>query len=353
MMIEVIKTTMPKELPNPEQLGFGQFFTDHMFEMTYAAGEGWHNPQIIPFGDIVMSPAAMVLHYSQEMFEGMKAYVGPDGLPRLFRPEMNAKRLNQSNRRLCIPEIPEELFLEAVSELVKIDARFIPTEPGTSLYIRPFVFATEPSLMVKVSASYKFMIILSPVGAYYKEGLNPVRIWVEQEYVRAVVGGVGYAKTGGNYAAGLMAQEKAHTQGCSQVLWLDAKERQWIEEVGTMNIFFKIKGVFYTPPLAGSILPGVTRDSAIVMLQDMGYDVVESPISIHEIIEAISKGELEEAFGTGTAAVISPVGELMLANDKYLIGDGKTGDITLKLYEALTQIQYGLAEDPHGWCRTC
>lgn len=350
MEIKVTRTAAPKEKPKKdEKLSFGRIFTDHMFMMDYTEGVGWHDARIVPFGNISLSPAAMVLHYGQEMFEGMKAYHGVDGNVYLFRPDMNAKRANSSNRRLCIPEIPEEDFVEAVKAVVDIDRDWIPTEEGTSLYIRPFIIATEAFLGVAPSVSYIFMIILSPSGPYYENGLEPVGIWIEDEYVRAVRGGMGYIKTGGNYAASLIAQVKAHDSGYSQVLWLDGVERKYIEEVGAMNICFKINGKVVTPALNGSILPGVTRDSILRVCRDWGYEVEERRISVDELVAAARDGSLEEVFGTGTAAVVSPVNKLRYENEVMDIGDGKIGPLTQRLYDELTGIQWAKIDDARGW----
>ena len=344
------KTTTPKAKPaDANNLGFGKIFTDHMFVMNYEEGKGWFDPRIVPFENISLSPAAMVYHYGQEMFEGLKAYKGDDGKVRLFRPEMNAKRANESNKRLCIPEIPVEDFVQAVSELVKVEQDWIPTAPGTSLYIRPFVIATDEFLGVAPSKTYLFMIIVSPSGAYYASGLAPVGIWIEDEYVRAVKGGIGFAKTGGNYAASLAAQVKAHDDGYSQVLWLDGVERKYIEEVGAMNIFFKINGKIVTPMLNGSILPGVTRNSVINLCKHWGMEVEERKISVDELLEAQKNGTLEEVFGTGTAAVISPVGKLRYMDDVMVIGDGNIGPVSQKLYDTVTGIQWGKLADELGW----
>ena len=291
----------------------------------------------------------MVFHYGQEMFEGLKAYMGDDGKAYLFRPDMNAKRANQSNDRLCIPNIPEEDFVEAVRAVVEVDKDWIPTEPGTSLYIRPFVIATDDFLGVAPSKTYLFLVILSPSGAYYESGLAPVGIWIEDEYVRAVKGGMGFAKTGGNYAASLIAQVKAHDDGYSQVLWLDGVERKYIEEVGAMNIFFKINGKIVTPMLNGSILPGVTRNSVLTLCRAWGYEVEERRISVDELVAAAKDGTLEEVFGTGTAAVVSPVGKLRYMDDVMQIGGGEIGELTQKLYDEITGIQWGRRDDPFGW----
>ena len=348
--IKITKTTTPKEKPADEsKLGFGKIFTDHMFIMNYTEGKGWHDARIVPYENISLSPAAMVFHYGQEMFEGLKAYRGASGEPRLFRPDMNAKRTNATNERLCIPQLPEEDFVEAVKALVKVDADWIPKAAGTSLYIRPFIIATDDFLGVAPSKTYMFIIILSPSGAYYASGLAPVGIWIEDDYVRAVRGGIGFAKTGGNYAASLAAQVKAHDGGYSQVLWLDGVERKYIEEVGAMNIFFKIDGKVVTPALSGSILPGITRNSVVTLCKSWGYEVEERKISVDELIEAQNTGKLEEVFGTGTAAVISPVGTLRYKDDVMTIGDGSIGELSQKLYDTVTGIQNGTVADEFGW----
>ena len=291
----------------------------------------------------------MVFHYGQEMFEGLKAYKSVDGRTLLFRPDKNLERANRSEKRLCMPQIPDELFLDGIKKLVKVDEDWIPTKPGTSLYIRPFVIATDPFLGVRPSNTYKFIVILSPVGAYYESGINPVKIWIEDDYVRAVRGGIGEAKTGGNYVASLAAQVKAHDEGYAQVLWLDGVERKYIEEVGAMNIFFKINGVVVTPMLNGSILPGVTRNSAIELCKEWGIPVEERRISVDEVVEAARTGAMEECFGTGTAAVVSPVGELRYENDKMEIGGGKIGTVTQRIYDTITGIQLGTVKGPEGW----
>lgn len=348
--IRIEKNKRPKELPAADNpLKFGTIFTDHMFVMNYEEGKGWYDPRIVPYQPISLDPSAMVFHYGQEMFEGLKAYKAEDGRVLLFRPNKNIERANRTNRRICIPEIPEEDFLQAIKAIVKMDEAWIPTKPGTSLYIRPFVIATDPFLGVRPSDTYLFIIILSPVGAYYPEGLNPVKIWIENEYVRAVRGGIGEAKTGANYAASLKAQMKAHEEGYSQVLWLDGVERKYIEEVGAMNIFFKINGTIVTPALSGSILPGVTRDSVIHLCKSWGLKVEERRISIEEIFEAHKNGTLEEVFGTGTAAVISPVGELRWENHIMQVQDGSIGEYSQKLYDTITGIQLGKLEDNFGW----
>ncbi len=349
MEIRIEKTKNPKVKPDQKNLGFGHIFTDHMFVMDYTEGKGWHDARVVPFENLSLSPAAMVFHYGQEMFEGLKAYKGEDGKARLFRPEMNAKRTNDTNDRLCIPKIPEKDFVEAVRTIVRVDEDWIPTEKGTSLYIRPFIIATDPFLGVAPSKTYMFIIILSPSGAYYESGLAPVGIWIEDEYVRAVRGGMGFAKTGGNYAASLIAQVKAHDDGYSQVLWLDGVERKYIEEVGAMNIFFKIDGKIVTPMLNGSILPGITRNSVITLCKEWGYEVEERRVSVDELIDAQKSGKLEECFGTGTAAVISPVGKLRYKDDVMVIGGGEIGPVSARIYDEITGIQGGTKEDKLGW----
>ncbi|MBQ9118855.1 MAG: branched-chain amino acid aminotransferase [Lachnospiraceae bacterium] len=348
--IRIEKTTAPKTKPTADNpLKFGTIFTDHMFIMNYATGKGWHDARIVPYQPVVLDPAAMVFHYGQEMFEGLKAYKSDDGRVLLFRPDMNAKRTNNTNKRLCIPEIPEEDFVQAVKELVKLEQDWIPTKPGTSLYVRPFIIATDPFLGVRPSDTYQFIIILSPVGAYYPEGLNPVKIWIEDDYVRAVRGGIGEAKTGGNYVASMAAQLKAHEEGYSQVLWLDGVERKYIEEVGAMNIFFKINGTVITPALNGSILPGITRNSVIALCKEWGVPVEERKVSVDELYEAAKNGTMEEVFGTGTAAVISPVGHLRFQDQVMQIQDGGIGELSQKLYDTVTGIQLGKIEDNRGW----
>jgi len=347
--IQITKTTDPKPKPDGP-LGFGRIFTDHMFQMDYTEGVGWHDPRIVPYGPLTLSPSCMVFHYGQEMFEGLKAYKSPeDGAVYLFRPDMNGKRTNATNERLCMPQLPVEDYVQALTTLVALEADWVPTDPGTSLYIRPFIIATEPYLGVAPSQNFLFTIILSPSGMYYTSSLTPVGIWVEDTYVRAVRGGVGFAKTGGNYAAGLAAQQKAKAEGYAQVLWLDGVERKYVEEVGSMNIFFKIAGKVVTPALNGSILPGITRDSVMTLCRDWGYEVEERLISIDELVEAQKSGALEEVFGTGTAAVITPVGKLRYKDEVMTIADGETGPRSRRLYDTVTGIQRGELEDKHGW----
>ena len=348
--IRIELTKSPKAKPTDDSaLGFGKIFTDHMFIMDYKTGKGWHDARIVPYGNIEFSPAAMCLHYGQEVFEGLKAYRTADGEIQLFRPEENFKRLNLSNERLVIPAIDEEFALHALKELIKIEKDWVPHSEGASLYIRPFIIACDPFLGVRPGDEYKFIIILSPSGAYYSTGLNPVSIYVEEKYVRAVKGGMGYAKTGGNYAASLIGQDEAHKQNYSQVLWLDGVEKKYIEEVGAMNMFFIIDGEVLTPELVGSILPGITRKSTIELCKSWGMKVSERRITIQEIADAYKAGKLEEAFGTGTAAVISPVGHLKWGDMVMEINGNKIGPVSQKLYDTMTGIQYGRLPDEKGW----
>ncbi|WP_163971899.1 branched-chain amino acid aminotransferase [Oceanobacillus halotolerans] len=347
--IHVEYSTTKKEKPKDEALAFGKVFTDHMFIMDYTEGKGWHDARIVTYQPLTMDPSAMVFHYGQSIFEGLKAYRTPNDDVHLFRPEKNMERLNHSNRRLCIPRIDESFALHAIKKLVAIDKEWIPRSPGTSLYIRPFIISTEPNLAVAPSQHYKFMIILSPVGAYYKEGMNPVNIAVENKYVRAIRGGTGEAKTGGNYATSLKAQETVAREGFSQVLWLDGVERKYIEEVGNMNVFFKINGEIITPALNGSILSGITRDTVIQLLKHWDIPITERKVTMDEIKQAHQDGKLEEAFGSGTAAVISPIGKLTWGKHDMTVNEGKTGEIAKSLYETLTGIQYGQQKDPFNW----
>lgn len=349
MEIKIEKTRSPKQKPDQNKLGFGKYFTDHMFIMDYSEEKGWYDPRIVPYAPLSIDPSTAILHYGQAVFEGMKAYRTKDGRILLFRPARNIERLNASDERMCMPALDVDFTVEAIKTLVKLDSDWIPTAEGTSLYIRPFIFATDPYLGVKPSATYKFVIILSPVGAYYPEGINPVKIYVEDKYVRAVKGGTGFTKTCGNYAASLKAQAEAAEKGYIQVLWLDGVERKYVEEVGSMNVFFKINGEVITPSLQGSILPGITRSSVIELLKDSGKKVTERRIPIQELFDAVEKGQLEEAFGTGTAAVISPIGELNWAGRKAVVNENKIGELSYWLYNTLTGIQYGLIEDKFGW----
>ncbi|MCR5668855.1 MAG: branched-chain amino acid aminotransferase [Lachnospiraceae bacterium] len=338
-----------KEKPDQKNLPFGKYMTDYMYICDWSKEEGWHDARIVPEGPIPMEPSCMTLHYAQETFEGLKAYRRADGKIQLFRPEMNAKRMQNSNARLCMPEFPVEDFVNAVKTLVKTEEDWVPSEPDTSLYIRPFCFATEASLGVHMASAYKFVIICCPVGAYYASGLDPVKILVEDELVRAVRGGTGFTKCGGNYAASILGQVKAEKLGYEQVLWLDGETRTYVEEVGSMNIMFKIDGEIWTAPIEGTVLPGVTRDSMIHLLRDWGYNVREEHLPIKDLMEAGHNGKLEEVFGTGTAAVISPVGELRYKDDVIQINDMKTGELTQKLYDTLTGIQWGKLEDKYNW----
>ncbi len=349
MEIRIEKTTAPKQKPDQDNLGFGHIFTDHMFVMDYSTDKGWYDPRIVPYGPLSLDPSTMALHYGQEIFEGLKAYKAADGKVHLFRPDKNFARMNVSNERLSIPQVDEEFCLKALLKLIEIEKDWIPEKEGTSLYVRPFIFATDPYVGVRASHTYKLMIICSPSGLYYEEGLEPVKIYVEDQYVRTVRGGMGFAKTAGNYAASIKAQEVAHDRGYSQVLWLDGVEQKYIEEVGSMNIFFKIDGEVVTPMLNGSILSGITRMSAIELVKSWGIPVSERRISIQEIFEAAQAGKLEECFGTGTAAVISPVGELRWEDHVMPISNGQIGEVTQRIYDTLTGIQYGKIEDTFGW----
>ena len=346
------KTTSPKPKPDPDTLAFGKQFSDHMFVMEYETGKGWHDGRIVPYGPLSLVPAAAVFHYGQEIFEGMKAYRTPDGRVQLFRPYMNAQRLRKSNERMCMPDIDPELFVGAIRALVDIERDWIPHKPGTSLYIRPFVIADDPFLGVQAANHYKFVIILSPVGPYYNipgGGLAPTSIYVEEEYVRAARGGVGFAKVGGNYAASLKAQDRAHSKGCAQVLWLDAIEHSYIEEIGTSNAFIMIGDEVITAPLLGTILPGVTRASVIELLKKWGVKISERRLRIGDVVKAASDGTLKEVFASGTAAVISPVGKLVFKDDTLTIGDGEVGKLAEKLYDTLYGIQTGSIADDMGW----
>ncbi|MHA0858377.1 branched-chain amino acid aminotransferase [Paenibacillus sp. CMAA1364] len=347
--IQIFKRDDLKQKPDQEHLEFGQHFTDHMFLLDYNIDQGWHDPRIVPYGPIVLDPAAMVLHYGQAVFEGMKAFSAKDDQILLFRPKKNMERFNESNRRLEIPEIDEDYILQAIQTLISIEKEWIPTGKGTSLYIRPFIIATEPCLGVRASYQYQLLVILSPVGAYYSEGIEPVKINVEATYARAVRGGLGTAKAAGNYAASIKAQTEAKEAGYSQVLWLDALERKYIEEVGSMNIFFKINGKVITPALNGSILAGVTRDSIIQLLGTWNIPVEERRISMEEVYQAYQDHTLEEVFGTGTAAVISPVGELFWNEKQLLINKGEIGSLSQQLYDTITGIQTGVIEDTLTW----
>ena len=349
MQIEKILTTTPKEKPAADTLGFGKFFTDHMFMMDYAEGKGWHNARIVPFGYIPLHPASTVLHYGSEIFEGLKAYRRADGKVQLFRPIENIRRMNHSAERMCLPQIPEDMALEALTEFVKTEQEWTPSAPGTSLYLRPFMFGNDESLGVHAVHNATYVIIASPVGSYYKEGINPVKIMIETEDVRAVRGGTGEAKCGGNYAASNRAGKRAEEKGYSQVLWLDGVHRKYIEEVGAMNVMFKIKGEIVTPALSGSILPGITRKSIIEVLKGKGCTVSERLLSIDELTAAMADGTLEEAWGCGTAAVVSPIGELSYEGVQYPVNTGEIGPVTQMLYDTLTGIQWGKIDDPYGW----
>ncbi|MBQ7134563.1 MAG: branched-chain amino acid aminotransferase [Ruminococcus sp.] len=349
MNITITKTTTPKQKPDESSLGFGKIFTDHMFMMDYNKETGWTNARIVPFENLSIHPASTVLHYGSEIFEGLKAYRRADSKVQLFRPIENIRRMNRSAERLCLPEIPEDEALEALLTFVEVEQDWTPHSEGTSLYLRPFLFGNDESLGVHAVSNATFVIIASPVGSYYAEGINPVKIMIEDEDVRAVRGGTGYAKCGGNYAASNRAGERAAQQGYSQVLWLDGVERKYIEEVGAMNVMFKIDGEIVTPMLSGSILPGITRMSCLEVLRKEGYKVSERLISIDELEEAMENGKLEEAWGCGTAAVISPIGELCYKGKKYAVNNGEIGQTTQHLYDTLTGIQWGKIADDYDW----
>jgi branched-chain amino acid aminotransferase len=339
-----------KPRPTDEsRLEFGKIFSDHFFHMSFESGRGWHEAAIEPYRSLELDPASIFLHYSQQVFEGLKAYRGKGDGIYLFRARDNLERLNRSARRLCMPEVDIDFVMEALRRLLLLDRAWIPGSPGTSLYIRPTMIATEVSLGVKVSSTYLFYIIIGPAGAYYKEGFNPVRIFVTDKYTRAVRGGVGDCKTGANYAASLLAAEEAARLGYTQVLWLDAIERRYVEEVGTSNVFFLMGDTLVTPELSGSIMPGITRDSVIRIVADWGVKLEERAISIDEVLEGAQKGDLKEAFATGTAAVISPIKELFYKGEAYRVSDGNTGKLAKSLYEEILELQYGEKEDPYGW----
>lgn len=339
-----------KSIPADEsKLGFGQIVTDHFFNMKYHADRGWYDARIEPYRPIQLDPTAMCLHYGQEIFEGLKAYRGKNGEIYLFRPTANIERMNSSAERMCMPAVEPELFLDAIRKLVLLDRNWIPRGKGTSLYIRPTMIATEPALGVHPANEYLFFIVIGPVGAYYSEGFSPTKIYVTEDYVRSVRGSIGYCKAAANYAASLYASRLAMEQGYTQVLWLDAIERKHVEEVGTSNIFFLIGDELITPPLSGSILPGVTRNSVIQIAKSWGINVSERPLSMDEILEASARGTLREVFASGTAAIVSPVGQMYYRGKLHVVNEGKIGDMTERLYNEIMQIQYGEKDDPFGW----
>ncbi len=349
MEIKITKAANLKEKPESSVLGFGKYFTDHMFMMDWDGENGWHNARIVPFENLSLHPASTVLHYGSEIFEGLKAYRRADGKVQLFRPMENIRRMNSSAERLCLPEIPEEMALEALETFVSLEQEWTPAAEGTSLYLRPFMFGNDETLGVHAVGNATFIIIASPVGSYYKEGINPVKIMIEDEDVRAVRGGTGYIKCGGNYAASNRAGARAESKGYSQVLWLDGVQRKYIEEVGAMNVMFLIDDEVVTPMLSGSILPGITRKSCLEVLRKEGYKVSERLLSIDELEEALKQGRLKEAWGCGTAAVISPIGELCYKGEKFPVNNGEIGKVTQYLYDTLTGIQWGKIEDTYGW----
>ena len=349
MNISIKLTSQPKTKPDEKKLSFGKQFTDHMFLMNYSEDKGWHDARIVPYGPLSIDPSTNVLHYGQGVFEGLKAYRTKENKVLLFRPDENAKRLRSSCERLCIPPIEETDVVEAIVNLIKTDIDWVPSSDGTSLYVRPFIISTDPFLGVHPSHTYLFLIILSPVGARYLTGLNPTSIYVEDFYKRASKGGMGHVKTMGNYAASLIAQEKAIKLNCIQTLWLDAHEGRYIEEVGAMNVFFVIGDTIVTPELSGSILPGITRKSTLELAHSLGYKTQERKITIDEVVETLENGQMKECFGTGTAAVISPVGELIYKDIRHTINNNKIGVISQTLYDTLTGIQYGRIKDTKGW----
>ncbi len=350
MSIEINALAPEQRQSCPKEISFGVIFSDHMFTQTFDQGKGWHDALISPYHALSLDPSAAVFHYSQEIFEGLKAYRKVDGGINLFRPQENIKRFNRSAKRMVMPEVEEALHLDAIKSLVKLDQNWIPDQQGSSLYIRPTMIATSPKLGLGASASYTHFIITGPAGSYFEGGLTPISVYVADEYRRAVKGGVGEAKTGGNYAASLYASEEVIKQGYSQVLWLDAVEGRFIEEVGAMNICFVYEGKrIVTPELSGSILPGITRDSILKLAPTLGYDVSEERLDIVQILADIDSGKITEVFGCGTAAVISPVGELGFKGKKHVINDNQIGDISTHLYDELTGIQYGTREDKFGW----
>ena len=351
MKFPVTKNPNPGTMPEASKLGFGSVFSDHMFVMDYNSKDGWHDARIVPYGPLSLSPAASVFHYAGEVFEGLKAYRRKDGKVQLFRHDANVERLNISAERIGLPQVPEDVAMAAIEQLVEVDQDWVPSAPGTSLYIRPFLFATDPTLSLHGVHEAMFVIILSPSGSYYAEGINPVKIMLETEDVRAGKGGTGFTKCGGNYAASNRAGDRAMEKGYSQVLWLDGVERKYVEEVGAMNVMFKIGGKVVTPALTGSILSGITRRSCIQMLKSWGMEVEERLISIDELVEAAENGKLEEAWGTGTAAVISPIGELCYKDVKYTINNFEIGPTAQKLYDELTGLQWGDKPDPFGWTK--
>jgi branched-chain amino acid aminotransferase len=347
--IAITFAAKPKPKPADDSLRFGTVFTDHIFVMDYLEGRGWHSPRIVPYQPFPLDPAAAVLHYAQAAFDGLKAFRGGDGTIRLFRPDKHVERLARSCERLCIPPLDPAMVLRSFHALVDVDNAWVPAKHGTALYLRPTVIASEAFLGVRPAKSYTYFLILSPVGPYYAEGIKPVKIMVADQHVRAVEGGMGDAKTGGNYAASLRAQVDAEKRGYTQVLWLDGVHRKYLDEVGSMNIMVKIAGEVLTPPLGGTILAGVTRDSILTLLRDWGLKAIERPITIDEVMAAAHQGRLDEMWGTGTAAVVSPVGQLGYKDEKILINKGETGPLTRKLYDAITDIQYGLTNDVHHW----
>jgi len=350
MELEILPLDQPKPpIADESNLAFGKQFTDRMLVMRFTAERGWQSARIQPYGPFSLDPAAMVLHYSQEIFEGLKAFRRPDGSVALFRPKDNIARFNRSAARMCMPEVDEEFFFDSLLELIRLESAWVPKSEGTSLYIRPTMIASEPMLGVRPADEYLCYVILSPVGAYYKGGIAPVKIWISDHYVRAAHGGTGEAKTGGNYAASLMAAREAAENGYDQVLWLDAREKKYVEEVGSMNMLFLYDGKIVTSPLQGTVLDGITRRSTLTLLKDLGYQIEERALTVDEVMEGAQNGRLQEAFGTGTAVVISPVGSFCYRGECVTLGDGEPGELTMKLYRELTDIQYGRQPDRYNW----
>jgi branched-chain amino acid aminotransferase len=345
----ITRTTAPRQKPADDTLSFGRVLTDHMFLMNYEEGRGWFNPRVEPYGPLSLDPATSVLHYGQAIFDGLKAFRGDDGQIRLFRAERHAERLNRSAQIMCMPEVPVDIVRASFDALVGVDADWVPRKAGTSLYLRPTIIATDVMLGVHPARSLLYFLIMSPVGSYYKEGVKPVRILASDKHVRAVRGGTGEAKTAANYAQSLAGQRDAAEAGYTQVLYLDGVERRFLDEVGTMNIMVRIGDEVITPPLAGTILDGVTRASTLQLMRDWGLKVSERPIAIDEVMEAGRHGTLREMWGTGTAAVVSPVGTLGYKGEDILINGGQTGEVTQRLYDAIVGIQYGRTNDPHNW----
>jgi branched-chain amino acid aminotransferase, group II len=349
MDVKIVRTTSPKAKPDMATVPFGTYFSDHMFMMDYTTDKGWYDPRIIPYGPLEIEPCATIIQYATEVFEGLKAYRTPEGKVQMFRPDENAKRIKNSAERMALPQMDVDMMVDFMRQYVEFEADWVPADPGTSLYLRPFIYATDPCLSLHPIHEAHFCIIACPVGNYFPDGLKPVPILIEKDDVRAVRGGTGYAKCGGNYAGAMRAGEKAEKNGFSQVLWIDGVERKYVEEAGGMNVMFKINGDVVTPQLNGSVLPGITRKSSLEIVKDWGMNAVERLITVEELIEAAQSGALEEAWMVGTAAVVCPIGELAYDDQRYVINGGTIGEITQKLYDDLTAIQWGRVPDRYGW----